>query len=196
MTYSSPEIASVGLNEAATREQFGDVVTATYDLAGNGKSLILRTAGGIKVVRAPGSGPVVGVHMVGEDRWMGSSPGRCDTSRACAPDTERSPWRGYDGTRRNATARTLLTRAAADIQTGSTVKHDGRADLHRACFHMSDHHRQRDLDRPVLVLVAGQPDCILGACQRQNVADEITKVHFTREERGGKLESGLHAVRM
>ncbi|OZE80101.1 dihydrolipoyl dehydrogenase, partial [Rhodococcoides fascians] len=38
----------------------------TYDLAGNGKSLILRSSGGIKVVRAPADGPIVGVHMVGD----------------------------------------------------------------------------------------------------------------------------------
>ena len=37
-----------------------------YDLAGNGKSQILRTSGGIKVVRAGDTGPVVGVHMVGD----------------------------------------------------------------------------------------------------------------------------------
>ena len=36
----------------------------TYDLAGNGKSQILRTAGAVKLV-AEKDGPVVGVHMVG-----------------------------------------------------------------------------------------------------------------------------------
>ncbi|OZE81332.1 dihydrolipoyl dehydrogenase, partial [Rhodococcoides fascians] len=61
VTYSRPEIASVGLTEAAAHEQFGDVNIATYDLAGNGKSLILRSSGGIKVVRAPADGPIVGV---------------------------------------------------------------------------------------------------------------------------------------
>ncbi len=36
----------------------------TYDLAGNGKSQILKTAGFVKLVRQK-DGPVVGVHMVG-----------------------------------------------------------------------------------------------------------------------------------
>ncbi len=64
VTYSSPEIASVGLTEEAARARFGDVQTLTYDLAGNGKSQILRTQGFVKLVRRVG-GPVVGVHMIG-----------------------------------------------------------------------------------------------------------------------------------
>jgi dihydrolipoamide dehydrogenase len=40
------------------------VETLSYDLAGNGKSQILKTRGFVKLVRRP-SGPVVGVHMLG-----------------------------------------------------------------------------------------------------------------------------------
>ena len=64
VTYSDPEIASVGLSEAAAREAYGDVETVTYDLAGNGRSQILKTQGFVKLVRRAG-GPVVGVHMIG-----------------------------------------------------------------------------------------------------------------------------------
>ncbi|MGI8414627.1 MAG: dihydrolipoyl dehydrogenase, partial [Nakamurella sp.] len=66
VTYCDPQVASVGLTEAKAKEEFGDdeVETFTYNLAGNGKSDILRTAGGIKTVRVKG-GPIVGVHMVG-----------------------------------------------------------------------------------------------------------------------------------
>ncbi|OUS96417.1 dihydrolipoyl dehydrogenase [Rhodococcus sp. NCIMB 12038] len=66
VTYSHPEVASVGLTEDAARERHGDATSVVYDLAGNGKSQILRTSGGIKVVRAGDTGPVVGVHMVGD----------------------------------------------------------------------------------------------------------------------------------
>ncbi|QDQ95272.1 dihydrolipoyl dehydrogenase [Rhodococcus sp. WB9] len=66
VTYSHPEVASVGLTEDAARERHGDVTSVMYDLAGNGKSQILDTAGGIKVIRAGDAGPVVGVHMVGD----------------------------------------------------------------------------------------------------------------------------------
>ncbi|MCZ4549415.1 dihydrolipoyl dehydrogenase [Gordonia rubripertincta] len=67
VAYCSPEVASVGLTEAAAREQFGDVSVVVYDLAGNGKSQILGTGGGVKLIRAgKDSGPVVGIHMVGE----------------------------------------------------------------------------------------------------------------------------------
>ena len=66
VTYSHPEIASVGLDEAKAREQYGDdVTTITYDLGGNGKSQILQTAGFVKLVGLK-DGPVLGVHMVGD----------------------------------------------------------------------------------------------------------------------------------
>lgn len=65
VTYCHPEVASVGLTEAAAKEQYGSVQTFTYDLSGNGKSQILKTAGAVKVVRAP-DGPVVGLHLVGD----------------------------------------------------------------------------------------------------------------------------------
>ncbi|MBK0868462.1 MULTISPECIES: dihydrolipoyl dehydrogenase [unclassified Saccharopolyspora] len=65
VTYSHPEVASVGLTEAAAKEQYGEVQTFTYDLAGNGKSQILKTAGAVKLVRAA-DGPVLGLHLVGD----------------------------------------------------------------------------------------------------------------------------------
>ena len=66
VTYSHPEIASVGLDEAQAREQYADkVTTVTNDLGGNGKSQILQTAGFVKLV-ALQDGPVLGVHMVGD----------------------------------------------------------------------------------------------------------------------------------
>ncbi|MCA1943600.1 MAG: dihydrolipoyl dehydrogenase [Yonghaparkia sp.] len=66
VTYSEPEVASVGLGEAKAKEQYGDAAIATYEynLAGNGKSHILETSGSIKIIRVI-DGPVVGVHMIG-----------------------------------------------------------------------------------------------------------------------------------
>jgi len=64
VTYSDPEVASVGLTETQAREAHGEVEVLTYDLGGNGKSQILGTSGFVKLVRAP-DGPVVGVHLVG-----------------------------------------------------------------------------------------------------------------------------------
>ncbi|MGY1824641.1 dihydrolipoyl dehydrogenase [Geodermatophilus sp. SYSU D00079] len=64
ITYSDPEVASVGLTEAQAKERYGEVKTLTYDLGGNGRSQILKTAGAVKLVQAV-DGPVVGVHMVG-----------------------------------------------------------------------------------------------------------------------------------
>ena len=64
VTYSEPEVASVGLTTAVAKERGYDVVELNYDLAGNGKAQILRTAGSIKLVAAK-NGPVLGIHMVG-----------------------------------------------------------------------------------------------------------------------------------
>jgi dihydrolipoamide dehydrogenase len=64
VTYSEPEVASVGLTTAQAKERGYDVVELNYDLAGNGKSQILRTAGSIKLVSQK-NGPVLGIHMVG-----------------------------------------------------------------------------------------------------------------------------------
>jgi dihydrolipoamide dehydrogenase len=66
VTYSHPEIASVGLTESAAREAHDDAVrTYQYDLGGNGKAQILGTAGFVKVVRLA-DGPVLGMHLVGD----------------------------------------------------------------------------------------------------------------------------------
>ncbi|MDJ0394771.1 dihydrolipoyl dehydrogenase [Rhodococcus sp. G-MC3] len=66
VTYSHPEVASVGLTEHAAEEKYGTITALVYDLGGNGKSRILGTAGGVKVIRSGVDGPVVGVHIVGD----------------------------------------------------------------------------------------------------------------------------------
>jgi dihydrolipoamide dehydrogenase len=64
ITYSDPEVASVGLTSAQAKEKGHETEEILYDLGGNGKSQILKTAGAVKVIRAK-DGPVLGVHMVG-----------------------------------------------------------------------------------------------------------------------------------
>jgi dihydrolipoamide dehydrogenase len=66
VTYCDPEVASVGLTEVQAKEQYGEAAVEAYEynLAGNGKSQILATAGFVKLVRQK-NGPVVGVHAVG-----------------------------------------------------------------------------------------------------------------------------------
>jgi dihydrolipoamide dehydrogenase len=65
VTYSSPEVASVGITSAMAAERGIEVTEFTYDLAGNGKSQILQTQGAAKVIATAGGGPVLGVHLVG-----------------------------------------------------------------------------------------------------------------------------------
>ena len=64
VTYSEPEVASVGLSTKIAKERGYDVVELDYNLAGNGKAQILKTAGSIKLV-AEKNGTVLGIHMVG-----------------------------------------------------------------------------------------------------------------------------------
>ena len=66
VTYSDPEVASVGLSEVKAQEKYGadKVTTYDYNLAGNGKSHIIGTSGSIKVVRV-NDGPIVGMHLIG-----------------------------------------------------------------------------------------------------------------------------------
>ncbi len=71
ITYSDPEVASVGITSAIAAERSIDTTEFTYNLGGNGKSVILQTQGAAKVIAtapedASGQpGPVLGVHLVG-----------------------------------------------------------------------------------------------------------------------------------
>ena len=65
VTYSHPEVASVGLTSAAAVAQGHDIKKVTYDLGGNGRARILGASGAVTVI-AGTNGPVLGVHMVGE----------------------------------------------------------------------------------------------------------------------------------
>jgi len=65
VTYSEPEIASIGYTETQAKEKFGDIESYEYNLGGNGKSQILGTTGFIKLIRKKSDGVIVGVHMIG-----------------------------------------------------------------------------------------------------------------------------------
>lgn len=67
ITYSHPELASVGVTETTAKAELGDdrVTVFEYNLAGNARSEILGTGGLVKVVREK-DGPVIGVHMIGD----------------------------------------------------------------------------------------------------------------------------------
>jgi len=65
VTYSNPEVASVGITSAMAAERGIKTREITYDLAGNGRSQILQTSGAAKVIAAEDGGPVLGIHLVG-----------------------------------------------------------------------------------------------------------------------------------
>jgi dihydrolipoamide dehydrogenase len=68
ITYSDPEVASVGITSATAAERGIEIVEVDYPLGGNGKSVILQTQGSAKIFAektAGGTGRVLGVHLVG-----------------------------------------------------------------------------------------------------------------------------------
>jgi dihydrolipoamide dehydrogenase len=71
ITYSHPEVASVGITSATAAERGIETVELNYPVGGNGKSVILQTQGAAKVIAtAPADGggqpgPVLGIHLVG-----------------------------------------------------------------------------------------------------------------------------------
>jgi dihydrolipoamide dehydrogenase len=69
ITYSDPEVASVGITSAVAAERGIEITEFTYPMGGNGKSVILQTQGSAKVIATANGGgqpgPVLGIHLVG-----------------------------------------------------------------------------------------------------------------------------------
>jgi dihydrolipoamide dehydrogenase len=65
VTFSAPEVASVGLTEAQARERGHEVETKTFNFQILAKANIVGEAGVCKVVVGADGGAVLGVHMIG-----------------------------------------------------------------------------------------------------------------------------------
>jgi dihydrolipoamide dehydrogenase len=71
ITYSDPEVASVGITSAIAAERGIETTEFSYPLGGNGKSVILQTQGAAKVIATASTDPsgqpgrVLGIHLVG-----------------------------------------------------------------------------------------------------------------------------------
>ncbi len=67
-TYCSPQIASVGLTEAAAREKKLDVRVGRFPFIGNGKAIALgEPEGFVKVIFDKKTGQLLGAHMIGAE---------------------------------------------------------------------------------------------------------------------------------
>ena len=65
-TYSRPEVASVGLDEQAARDQGHEVKVGKYFFKANGKALIRGESDGLcKVVSDAATGDLLGLHLIG-----------------------------------------------------------------------------------------------------------------------------------
>ena len=65
VTFSTPEIASVGLTEAQARDRGYDLDVEKLNMQGIGKANIVGEGGLCKVIAEKGGGPVLGVHLIG-----------------------------------------------------------------------------------------------------------------------------------
>ncbi len=66
VTYCEPEVGSVGLTEAAAREQYDDVAVGKFPMSALGKaSIVGKTEGFVKVVRETRYDQLLGVHIIG-----------------------------------------------------------------------------------------------------------------------------------
>ena len=65
VTYCTPEMASVGLTEAAARDQGREIVTEKLDFRAIGKANIVGEGGFVKLVAEADGRAVLGVHMIG-----------------------------------------------------------------------------------------------------------------------------------
>lgn len=65
VTFSQPEISSVGLTEAQAKDRGLEIETKKFQFATLAKANIVGEGGIVKVVAQKGGGPVVGVHMIG-----------------------------------------------------------------------------------------------------------------------------------
>jgi dihydrolipoamide dehydrogenase len=67
-TYCAPQIASVGLTEAAAKEQKRDIRVGHFPFIGNGKAIALgEDQGLIKVIFDKATGELIGAHMIGAE---------------------------------------------------------------------------------------------------------------------------------
>jgi dihydrolipoyl dehydrogenase len=67
-TYCAPQIASVGLTEAAAKQKKLDIRVGRFPFAGNGKAIALgEDQGLVKVIFDKATGQLVGAHMIGAE---------------------------------------------------------------------------------------------------------------------------------
>ncbi len=66
--YCHPQVASVGLTEAAAREKGLDVKVGRFPYSASGKAVAVgETTGFVKIVSEVGSGEILGAHIIGAD---------------------------------------------------------------------------------------------------------------------------------
>ncbi len=66
VTFTNPEIGSVGYNEAEAEELFGEIVVGKFPFTASGKALTMSaTQGFVKTIARKDTGEIVGMHILG-----------------------------------------------------------------------------------------------------------------------------------
>ncbi len=63
--YTEPEFAMVGMTEAAARETRGNIIIGKFNLAANGKTMLMGGAGVVKIIADAETEEVLGLHILG-----------------------------------------------------------------------------------------------------------------------------------
>ena len=141
ITYCDPEVASVGITTATAAARGIETTEFTYNLGGNGKSVILQTQGAAKVIATKGDvpgkpGPVLGVHLVGARVGELIAEGQliynwealpAEVAQLIHPHPTQSEAIGeaQPRTRREAPPCPRLTRSGRDHHATTTGTHEG-----------------------------------------------------------------------
>ena len=132
-TYCSPQVASVGLTEAAAKEQGHKVKVGRFPFIGNGKAIALgEPEGMVKTVFDAETGELLGAHMIGAEvteliqGYVIAAPGRDHRAR---PDAHHLPAPDAFGNDARVGARRLWARHPFLSHAILTSPHPWRAGL-------------------------------------------------------------------
>ncbi|MBP7309669.1 MAG: dihydrolipoyl dehydrogenase [Candidatus Cloacimonetes bacterium] len=86
-TFTHPEIASVGYNQAEAAERFGEISVGKFPYAANGKAMAMSaTTGFVKTIARKDTGELVGMHIMGQNAAELIAQGTILINRKCTAE--------------------------------------------------------------------------------------------------------------
>lgn len=86
-TFTHPEIASVGYNQAEAAARFGEIMVGKFPYAANGKAMAMSaTTGFVKTIARKDTGELVGMHIMGQNAAELIAQGTILINRKCTAE--------------------------------------------------------------------------------------------------------------